>query len=222
MRVFATCLVVALCAACGGAGPGDPASGTRSSVQPSVAPTAVNPANIARVQGDLPRGYEFADLAGRSTPLELWGFRADWASDPPQCGALAVPAAEGATVRGWSGSGPGGIVYAVVADRGMALDPALVGECGSWSLAAGHTSGSVTLVPAPAVDGASTLGMSSESTTRVEGGSETRSHADTFIAYLGEYVSYVVVVTDPGAVGDRLDADFASRLLTETVSSLRG
>ena len=90
-----------------------------------------------------------------------------------------------------------------VADARVDLDPALVGECGTWSLSAGHTSGAVNLVAAPTVDGAATLGMSSDATTRVEGGTETRSHADTFIAYLGEYVTYVTVVTDPGAVGPR-------------------
>jgi Domain of unknown function (DUF5642) len=190
-------------------------------VQPAQS-TEVQPANIDRVQGELPKGYEFGDLTGRSSPLAVWGFGPDWVSDPPQCGALAVPAGEGATVRGWSGSGPGGIVYAVVADAAVGLDPGLVGECGTWSLSAGHTSGAVTLVAAPAVDGAATLGMSSDATTRVEGGTDTRSHADTFIAYLGDYVTHVTVVTDPGAAGPPLDAQFAAGLLAKTVSALRG
>ncbi len=137
------------------------------------------------------------------------------------CGALAVPAGDDA-FRGWSGSGLGGIVYVAVAEARVELDPALVGECGSWTLSAGHTSGVVNLVAAPTIDGATTLGMASDATTRVEGGTETRSHADTFIAYLGDYVTYVTVVTDPGAVGPLLDAEFAAGLLTKTVSALRG
>jgi hypothetical protein len=64
--------------------------------------------------------------------------------------------------------------------------------------------------------------MSSDATTRVEGGTETHSHADTFTAYLGDYVTYVTVVTDPGTAGPRLDADFAAGLLTKTVTALRG
>jgi hypothetical protein len=182
----------------------------------------VHPANVDRVQGDLPDGYEVANLTGRTAPLALWGFGPEWVSEPPQCGVLAQPAGEDATVRGWSASGLGGIVYAAVADARQGLDPGLVGACGSWALSAGHTSGTVTLVDAPTVDGAATLGMSSDAVTRVEGGTETRSHADTFIAYLGDYVAYVTVVTDPGAAGPGLDAEFAAGLLTKTVSALRG
>jgi hypothetical protein len=188
----------------------------------SARPTEVQPVNIARVQGDLPAGYEFAGLTGRTAPLALWGFGPDWVSEPPQCGALAVPAGEGATVVGWSGSGPGGIVYAAVADAQVILEPAIVEGCGNWSVSAGHTNATVTLVAAPAIDAVATLGMSSDATTRVEGGIETHSHADTFTAYLGDYVTYVTVVTDPGAVGPRLDADFAAGLLTKTVMALRG
>lgn len=208
-----------MCAACGQPGAGEPAGASSESAGQS---TTVNPANIGRIQGELPKGYEFADLSGRTTPVELWGFGPDGVSDPPQCEVLAAPTGQGATVRGWSGSGPGGIVYAVVADATVGLDPAIVGECGSWSLTAGHTSGTVSLIAAPAVDGAATLGMSSEATTRVEGGTETRSHADTFTAYLGDYVTYVVVVTDPGGAGPALDTEFAAGLLTKTVSALRG
>lgn len=222
MRVVASCLVVAVCAACGQTGPVQRTGASSDSSAQRTQPTQVHPANIDRAQVDLPEGYEIADLTGRTAPLALWGFGPEWVSDPSQCGALAEPAREGATVRGWSGSGLGGIVYTAVADAGAGLDPGLVGECGSWSLSAGHTSGAVTLVAAPTVDGAATLGMSSETTTRVEGGTETRSHADTFIAYLGDYVAYVTVVTDPGAVRPVLDAKFAAGLLTETVSALRG
>lgn len=188
----------------------------------SARPTEVQPVNIARVQGDLPAGYEFAGLTGRTAPLALWGFGPDWVSDPPQCGALGVPAGEDARVVGWSGSGPGGIVYAAVAEARVDLDGALVDGCGNWSVTAGHTNGTVLLVAAPPIEGVATLGMSSDATTRVEGGTETHSHADTFTAYLGDYVTYVTVVTDPGTAGPRLDADFAAGLLTKTVTALRG
>jgi uncharacterized protein DUF5642 len=189
---------------------------------PPTQSTEVRPANVDRVKGELPKGYEFGALAGRSDPLAVWGFGPDWVSDPPQCGALAAPAGEGAPVRGWSGSGPGGIVYAVVADAAVGLDPGVVDECGTWSLSSGHASGAVALVAAPTVDGAPTIGMSADTTTHVEGGTETRSHADTFIAYLGDHVAYVTVVTDPGAAGPPLDAQFAAGLLAKTVSALRG
>ena len=33
--------------------------------------------------------------------------------------------------------------------RRKAFDPALIAECGQWTLASGHTTGTVTLVPAP-------------------------------------------------------------------------
>ena len=91
-----------------------------------------------------------------------------------------------------------------------------------WTLSAGHSSGSVTLVAAPAIDGAATVGMATVTTTVVEGGTETHSHADTFAAYLGDYVAYVTVVTDPGSPNPPLGQDFAAELLVKTVSALRG
>ena len=63
-----------------------------------------------------PRATRSRDLVGRVAPLAFWGFGPQWMADPPQCGALADPAVDAATVRGWSASGPGGIVYAVVVD----------------------------------------------------------------------------------------------------------
>ena len=65
-------------------------------------------------------------------------------------------------------------------------------------------------------------GLSTATTTVVEGGTETRSHADTFIAYLGDYVAFVTVVTDPGSPDPALGQDFAAELLVKTVSALRG
>ena len=89
-------------------------------------------------------------------------------------------------------------------------------------MSAGRTSGSVALVAAPEIDGAATVGMDATATTDVEGGTETHSHADTFTAYLGDYVAFVTVVTDPGSPNPALGQDFAAELLVKTVSALRG
>lgn len=222
VRLFASIAVVALCAAgCGQ--PADPSSAGSSA--PSSTSVQVNPANIARVRTELPAGYEVGDIAGRASPAAMWGFGPGWTADPPQCGALADPVADGAVTRGWSGSGGGGIVYAVV--RGsppakVGLDPALIADCGHWTLSAGHTSGSVTFIAVPAIDSVATVGMSTATTTVVEGGTETHSHADTFTAYLGDYVAVVTVVTDPGSPNPPLGQEFAAELLVKTVSALRG
>ena len=184
-----------------------------------------NPAYVARTRAELPAGYEVADFSGTPAPAALWGFGAGWAAEPPQCGALADPVVDAVTTRGWSGSGPGGTVYAVVAGsppNPVSLDPVVVEDCGQWTLTAGHTSGSITAVPAPAIDGAATIGMATASTTVVEGGTETHSHADTAMAYVGDYVVFVTVVTDPGSPNPALGQDFAAALLVKTVSALRG
>ena len=242
MRVFAAGAAVALCAACGPSDAPHPAAG---SLAPSSQAVGVDLAGVARVRGDLPAGYEVGDLVGRVAPLAFWGFGPQWVADPPQCGVLADPAVDAATVRGWSASGPGGIVYVVAAAGGQERSdsgdgtggqersdlgdvtggsvPAILAECDSTTLTAGHTSGTVATVEAPAIDGASTVGIRTDTTTVVEGGTETHSHADTFTAYLGGYVAYVTVVTDPGSSSAQtLDADFAAALLVKTVSALRG
>jgi len=182
----------------------------------------VNPARIDRVRTELPSGYEVAALSGRAAPIAFWGLGPDWTADPQRCRALADPVAGGATTRGWSASGAGGIVYAVVATSAATLDQSLIAECGQWTVSAGRTSGSITLVAAPAIDGAATVGLSTTATTAVEGGTETHSHADTFTVYLGEYVAFVTVVTDPGSPNPALGQDFAAELLVKTVSAIRG
>lgn len=219
MRVFASCVAVVLCAACGQAAP--PSSPPTPSPSQSSSAAALQPARVERVRSDLPDDYEVTDLTGRAAPLALWGFGPAWTADPVSCGALADPAGDGA-FHGWSASGPGGIVHAVVAISPVGLDPAAAESCGSWTLSAGPTSADVTLVGAPAIDGAATLGMATDATTVVEGGTETHTHADTFVAYLDGYVAYVTVVTDPGAAGPALRADFASGLLVQTVVAIRG
>jgi hypothetical protein len=216
VRVFASCLVLTLCAACGQSATPTPESAD------STAARAINPAHISRARTELPAGYEVGDLAGRSSPIAFWGLAPQWTADPAQCGALGQPAAPDAPVSGWSASGPGGIVYAVVADSSARLDSAVTDACGAWTVSAGHTGVRVALVGAPAVDGAATVGMSTDATTVVEGGTETHSRADTFSAYLEGHVVSVTVVTDPGATGAALPADFAATLLVASVAALRG
>lgn len=217
MRLFALLAALSLCvAACGQSPSSAPSTATS---RPS---TQVNPARIERVRSELPSGYEVAALSGRTVPVAFWGFGPDWKADPHRCGALADPVAGDATTRGWSASGAGGIVYAVVVASAATLDPSLIDECGQWTVSAGRTTGSVTFVAAPAIDRAATVGLATRATTAVEGGTETHSHADTFTAYLGDYVAFVTVVTDPGSPNPALGQDFAAELLVKTVSALRG
>ena len=189
-----------------------------------VGPQRVDPVNIERVRGALPAGYEVAAIAGPATPLAFWGLRPGWTAEPPRCGSLADALPDAPVTRGWSGSGEGGIVFAVVTGGGapVDLDPSLTAECGQWTVSSGQTSASVGLVDAPTIDGAATVGMATETLTVVEGGTETRSHADTFTAYLGEYVAVVTVVTDPGSPHPAIGPQFAAGLLVKTVSALRG
>ena len=187
----------------------------------STSSTSVNPAKIEQVRTDLPGGYEVAALPARAAPVAFWGLGPDWTAEPTRCGTLADPVG-GATTRGWSASGPGGIVYAVVAASAATLDPALLGECGRWTASAGHTAATVGFATAPGIDGAATIGLSTSATTVVEGGTETHSHADTFTAYLDGYVAFVTVVSDPGSPNPQLGQEFASELLLKTVSVLRG
>ena len=216
VRVPAMFAVVALSVVCCGAPPGP------SSTAPAAPSGAsVNPARIDRVRGELPDGYEAVDAAGRISPVAFWGLGEPWTADPPQCGALADPIVDGDSARGWSGSGPGGTVHAAAAN-GRPLDPALLAECGQWTVSAGRTSGRVTFVPAPTIDGAPTVAMATTTTTIVEGGTEIHWHADTITSYLGDYVAFVTVVTDPGSPNPQLGQEFAATLMVKTVSALRG
>ncbi|KUI20376.1 hypothetical protein AU193_16960 [Mycobacterium sp. GA-1285] len=203
------------------------ACGTRPDPSPadhpsSDTPAPINPARIDRARTVLPAGYEVTDLVGPIGPVTAWGYGAQWTTDPQTCAALADPAAGAVSTEGWSASGPGGIVYAVVATAPGDLDRTVVDECGRWTISGGRSTGSVRLEPAPAIDGASSIAMATSSRTVVEGGTETLSHADTVTAYLGDHVAFVAVVTDPGSPDPQLGSDFAAHLLTETVSALRG
>ena len=215
--------LVTLCVvtACGQSG----TSPGTSSTDTSGAESHVDPAKITRARGDLPAGYEVADISGPASPVAFWGFGPGWVTEPPACGVLAGPASDGGTTRGWSGSGPGGIVHAVVIGSPTApvtFDPAVLADCGQWTVISGNTSGIVNLIEAPAIDGADTVGMSTVATTVVEGGTEITSTASTFSAYLGDYLAFVTVVTDPGSPNPPLGQEFAAELLVKTVSALRG
>lgn len=182
----------------------------------------MNPVRIDRVRQDLPPGYEVVAIDPKATPVSLWGFGPDWKADPAVCGTLAAREVE--PTRGWSASGPGGIVYAGVSKLGPGVpadrsDP----PCGQWSVSGGHSVGTVTAVVAPQIEGAVSAGMSTALTTTVEGGTQTRSHADTFTADLGGgYHVFVSVVTDPGSPNPVLEPAFASDLLVKAVSAVRG
>lgn len=219
VRGYAICLGAGLVlTGCGGA---EPAAPTTSSPTSAVAGRgAVNPAAVARVRTELPPGYEVAELADHAAPASFWGLKPNWTAEPAQCGVLADPGA-GTPVRGWSASGPGGIVYALVAGPGAA--PGASEGCAAWTLAGGRTEAAVTAVEAPAIADTPTVAMSTVATTVVEGGTETRSHADTVSAYLDSgYVASVTVVTDPGSALPVLGPDVAAKLLAHTVTAIRG
>ena len=200
---------------------GAPAPSPPSPAVPSGTSAPVNVARIDRVRVDLPAGYETADLGGPVSPAAQWGYGAEPSSVPVGCGLLADPLG-GHTATGWSASGPGGIVYAVAAPAPGAPDPAVIAECGQWTLSGGQTTGTAVLRPAPAVEDAVTVAMTTASTTVVEGGTTTRSQAETVTAYLGDHVAFVSVVTDPGSPDPQLGAQFADSLIVKTVAALRG
>ncbi|TRW82167.1 hypothetical protein FK535_13935 [Mycolicibacterium sp. 018/SC-01/001] len=209
-------VVAALSAGCGSAAPPIPVT-TTSAGHVAV----VNPARIERSRAALPDGYEFAAYQGPPAPVALWGMRVLAVTDPPQCAALGAPAADASTTRGWSGSGPGGIAYAMIARKPDGSDP-LPSECARWTVTAGPTTATVVATPAPVITDAEVVGMRTDTRTVVEGGTETRLHAETYIASLDDYVCIVSLVTDPGSVQSPLRPDFAAHLLTETVAALRG
>lgn len=207
----------ALCAACGApAAPPPPGQPT------PAAPLRLDLDAVGRARDALPAGFEFSAPPKRVSPLALWGFGDPWSVSPPQCAGLVDPAVSPSSVRGWSASGPGTIVYAIAASLPTAPDEETRAACPSFTVAAGHTSGTVAQVPAPDVPSATTLGLRAETATVVEGGTETHSQADTFAAHLGDTVVYVVVRTDPGAADGALGPGFAADLLRRTVSAIRG
>lgn len=231
VRLFAAAPALLVCTlACGVAcgSPPAPQPTSTSALPQTTGGATVNPARIDRVRQDLPSGYEVVAIDPQATPVSLWGFGPDWTADPAQCAAAAAPETEPG--RGWSASGPGGIVYAAVAKEKTrhpgVPEPGPDGACEQWRVSGGHSTGTVTPVAAPVIEGAVTAGMSTAVTTVVEGGTETRSHADTFTADLhaegADYHVFITVVTDPGSPNPALDTAFTSDLLVKSVSALRG
>ncbi len=185
---------------------------------------AINPSRIKRIGHDLPRGYEVSSVTTVTDPVTSWGMGGGWTADPLPCAALAAPAAgHSESAQGVSGSGVGGIIYAVVAPLPAArLDPTVVAGCPRWTVTNGRARSDVRLVDAPHLDGAQTVAMTSDTTTSAEGGRRIGSHADTAIAYLGDYYAFTTLVTDPGSAQAPLPPQFAADLLAKTVSALRG
>jgi len=223
VRQLTVCLMalwLAACAAQPNPALGPASSSPASSAAPSAGP--VNPANIKRIRSALPAGYEIADVPGSLSAAGLWGFGTGWTAAPGQCGTLADPAPDDPGVRGYSASGPGGIVYVVVAVPGRgAPDPALIGECAHWTMAFAHTTGDVSLAEPPHIDGAETLAMTVDTRMVVESGTETDGRAVTAQAYLDGHVVFVTLVTDPGSPHPPLDSHVVGDLLVATVSALR-
>lgn len=217
-------LTVTVLAACTSPSP-PPKSEPAPTAAPQVLTADVDPDRIRRIRPQLPEGYEVADVGGyASSPVAFWGFGRGWSAQPPQCAALVDPAPDGPS-QGVSGSGAGGIIHVVVVSGGtglVGLDPVLLAECGRWSMNYGRSTAEVSLVDAPVIDGAATLGTSSVIRNVVESGTETDSRADTFMAYTGDHVVYVTLVTDPGSVDAPLPPQYASDLLVTAVGTLRG
>ncbi|MBY0442735.1 MAG: DUF5642 family protein [Mycobacteriaceae bacterium] len=195
---------------------------------PSARPAparSVNPANIARITRDLPPGYEVASAARISVPVTSWGLGLGATANPAHCLMLAKPdGLRDGSARGVSGSGAGGIIYAVVvaaASDSLVLDENLVDQCRQWIMGDGPTTASVSLVDSPHIEGVQTLGMLSVVTASVEGSAGTNCRAYTFVAYLDSYYAFSTLVTDPGSPQPPLTADFADDLLVKMVSALR-
>lgn len=185
----------------------------------------VNPANIKRVGRELPSGYEMAAVSGVAGPPTIWGLGGKWTADPPRCAALAdAPHGQSEAARGISGSGAGGILYAVVRalpGGSVAPDPALVAECPHWTMTDGRATARVQLIEAPRIDGAQALGMATDTGTLVEGGNEIVSRANTFTTYLDGYYAFTAAVTDPGSPQPPLPPQSVADLLVKMVAELR-
>jgi hypothetical protein len=222
VRIIAVGLMLTLCAACGHPDQPAPPSTSGAAASSPAVNSVIDPAKVGRTRTGLPPGFEVADVTGRVAPVAMWGLGAQWTAEPSACGVLADPPVDTASVRGWSGSGPGAIVYVVAAASPVGLDDVVRTECGEFTVLAGHTSGTVSAVDAPPIADATTLALRADTVTVVEGSTETRSHADTFTAYLPGHIAYVTVVTDPGSAEPGLPADFGATLLSSTVSALRG
>ena len=218
MRLRIAGMVAALAAACAQSPAPAP---SRPSPVPSV---RINPSNIKRIGREMPGGYEVTSVADVASPGTIWGLGTGGTAEPAQCAMLAEPAAgHGRPAQGVSGSGAGGIIYAVVAEfPADRLDPAVIASCPRWTMTNGRRRAAVRLIDPPRVDGVQTVGMASDTTTYVEGGTGIDSDAHTFTAYLGDYYAFTTLITDPGSTHPPLAPQFAADLLAKTVSALRG
>jgi len=217
--IFPAVLVAAACSA-----PAHNPPSTPQSTLPAGQVIHINPDNIVRMRGSFPAGFEVIDTVGEPSPAKYWGLQPGWSTQPPQCDALADPVKGSSTPKGLSGSGTGGIIYVVVADSQSARGPDsdTVDACPHWSMDSGRTTAVVDQFDGPAIDGVPTIGMLTAVRTIVEGGTETDLRAKTTMAYLGNYVAFVTVITDPGSGPSPLPPDLASTFLTKTVATLRG
>jgi hypothetical protein len=214
-------VLAALClTACAGQ-PATPATTSRES-SPGQA-GHVTPSRIGALRTAFPPGYQVGEVSSPRSPAGSWGLGADFTADPAACAALANPVSGDAPPQGIAASGPGGIVYAVVVASAPppTLDPAVVADCAHWSMGAGRTSATVDLTPAPDIQGVATLGMATATRTVVEGGNETDGQIRTVTAYLGDYLVFVALVTDPGSPQPALPPDFADTMLVTAVATLR-
>ncbi|ORV83007.1 hypothetical protein AWC11_22630 [Mycobacterium interjectum] len=221
MRPFWIGVPLALLAACAHPPAPTPSTTTKSTAHSA----AVNPSNIKRVVRDLPPNYEVTTgIPSGVSPRVIWSLEADARADPPQCAALADPGnGRDQTAQGFSASGTGGIVNAVVValPGPVDLDGGVVGACGRWTVSDGHTTAKVSLVDAPHIEGAETLGMVADTKSSVESGTEIDSRAYTFTAYLGNFYAFTTLTTDPGSALPALPPQFVADLLVKTVSTLR-
>lgn len=192
----------------------------------SAAPAAsshIDPSNVKRVRSALPAGYETAELTGPISVAALWGFGAGWESQPAQCAVVADPAPDDLAARGLSASGPGGTIYVIVsaATEVVASNAEIVDACRRWTMTFSHTTGTVELTQAPAIEGAASLSSALTARTAVESGMETDTEIATASAYLDGFVVTVTLLTDPGSRHAPLEPHFVNDLLGKTVTALR-
>jgi len=219
----APCVLTLLVTACAHSPAPTPSA---TSTKPSSAyGSTVNPANIKRVVRELPPGYEVSTgIPSEASPRVIWGLEAGARANPPQCARLADPGdGTDQSAQGVSGSGPGGIIDAVVVALPGPVnpDPNVVAACGQWTMIAGRSTASVRLTDPPHIDGAQTLGMVADVRSPVESGTEIDSRTYTFTAYLGDHYAFTTLTTDPGSALPALPPQFAADLLVKTVSTLR-
>ena len=223
MRPFWIGIHVLVLAACARSPVPTPAATPTKS--PTAHNTAVNPANIKRVVRELPPNYEVTTgIPSGASPRVIWSLESEARAKPPRCATLADPGdGRDQTAQGFSGSGTGGIVDAVVVALPVpvGLDEGVVAACGRWTMIDGHTTANVRLIDAPHIDGIDTVGMVADTKSSVESGTEIDSRAYTFTAYLGDYYAFTTLTTDPGSAVPALSPQFAADLLVKTVSTLR-